>query len=367
MKPNFEKLIKHFKFEGDFLDARPYGFGHINDTYAARFRQSDGSLRRYIIQRINHHVFKKPEEVMSNIERVSSHLRARIVAAGGDPTRESITLIPTVTGKPYCQSAAGDYWRVHLFIEGARTYRVAEKPAHYYHAGKAFGKFLKMLDDFPAEQLYHTIPDFHHTPKRLQSFIQAVDADSQNRAQSVKTEIEFVMQRAEETGVLIDLFEQGDMPQRVAHYDAKLDNVMIDDVTGEGICVIDLDTVMPGLAVFDFGDAVRSGANPVEEDEQDLSGVRLDLATYDRLAQGFLEEAGDVLTLIEVDHLAFAAKLITFEQAIRFLTDHLNGDIYYKIHRQDHNLDRCRTQLELVRDMEAKFEQMVSIIDVYRN
>ncbi|NCF69255.1 MAG: phosphotransferase [Chloroflexi bacterium] len=366
VQTDFNSIAQHFRIEGQFVDARPYGFGHINDTYAARFRKVDGRNQRYILQRINHNVFKRPEDVMHNMELVTEHMRAKITDDGGDAARETVTLIPTVDGKSYCKSSAGDYWRVCGFIEGARTYLKAEHLDHYYHAAKAFGRFLAMLSDFPTGQLYETIPDFHHTPKRFLAFIEAVEKDAHNRAKSVRPEIEFVLQRADETGVLIRLLEAGAMPERVIHNDAKLDNVMIDIESGEGICVIDLDTVMPGLAVLDFGDSVRSAANPAVEDEQDLSKVFVDIKIFERLAHGFLDEVRYFLSPIELDHLAFGAKLITLEQSIRFLTDHINGDVYYKIDRENHNLDRCRTQIKMVRDMEAKLEQMSEIVERYR-
>ena len=365
-QPNFNAISHHFQFEGQFLDAQSYGFGHINDTYVARFRQPNGRIHRYIVQRINHNVFKKPEDVMHNMELVTNHMRVKVIAAGGDPTRETVTLIPTNDGNTFCKSSAGDYWRVHEFIEGAQTYLKGEHLEHNYHAAKAFGKFLGMLSDFPAGRLYETIPDFHHTPKRFSSFVQAVEEDPKNRAHSAQSEIEFVLQRAKEASILMDMLASGEMPQRVTHNDTKIDNVMIDKKSGEGICVIDLDTVMPGLVVFDFGDSVRSGANPAAEDEQDLSKVFLDLAIFDRLAHGFLEEARKFLTTNEINHLAFGAKLITYEQSIRFLTDHINGDIYYKISRENHNLDRCRTQIKMVRDMEQKFDQMTNIVKRHR-
>ena len=366
MAPDFAKLVEHFQFDGEFVEVDPYGFGHINDTYAARFRQGNGDMRRYIIQRINHNIFKRPDFVMHNMERVTRHMRDRIMADGGDPLRERITLVPTIDGKTYCQSSNGEYWRAHHFIEGARAYQKAESPEHYYHAARAFGRFLNMASDLPTNELHETIPDFHHTPKRFQAFIQATEKDPRNRARAVQAEIAFAQNRAAETTVLIDLVAGGKMPERVTHNDTKFDNVMLDNETGEGICVIDLDTVMAGLAVFDFGDSVRTGASTAAEDEPDSSKVRFDLEIFDRLAQGFLEETHEFLTPTEVDHLAFGAKLITFEQGIRFLTDYLNGDVYYKTRRPEHNLDRCRTQFKLVSEMEASEDQMIRVIEAYQ-
>jgi Ser/Thr protein kinase RdoA (MazF antagonist) len=365
MEPDFAGIVKRFRFEGSFLRAEPYGFGHINDTYAAYF-DLDGTVRRYILQRINHNVFKNPERLMENIAAVTTHLGQKVLAAGGDPERETLTLIPTMDGGTFYRTADGDYWRGYIFIEGAQTYEVAENLDHMYNAARAFSRFQEMLSDFPADQLYETIPDFHHTAKRFQAFVEAVERDAKGRASSVRAEIEFVEKRVGDTSVLIDLLEQGKLPERVTHNDTKFNNVMIDDETGDGVCVIDLDTVMPGLALYDFGDLVRSGANPAAEDERDLAKVCIDLEIFDRIAQGYLDAARDFLTSMEVDHLPFSAKLMTFENGTRFLTDHLNGDVYFRIHRENHNLDRCRTQFKMVADMEEKHDQMMRIVDKYR-
>ena len=366
IKHKIEQIVKHFQFQGDYLDAQPYGFGRINDTYAVRFRQEAAGIKYYILQRINHQVFKRPEEVMANIDKVTSHLRNKIQNAGGDPERGTINLIPTIDGHLFYRTEEGDYWRAHLMIEGAQSYQIARDQDHYYHASKAFGSFLSLLEDFPVDQLFVTIPDFHHTAKRFDTFLQVVEKDVANRAHLAKNEIDFILDRAEETTILVELVDQGLMPERVTHNDTKFDNVMIDDVTGEGICVVDLDTVMPGLTVFDFGDSVRSGANPGGEGTRDLNKVCFDMAIFDRLAHGFLEATRGILTTYEVDNLVFGSKLITFELGMRFLTDHLNGDTYFKIDGENQNLDRCRTQLRLVYDMELKYEQMLSIIDLYK-
>jgi Ser/Thr protein kinase RdoA (MazF antagonist) len=360
------KIVEHFGFEGDFLKAYPYGPGHINDTFTVHFRKRDDAAQRYILQRINHNVFRNPEQVMQNIERVTAHLREKIIAACGDPERETLNLIPTTNGKTFHRTRDGNYWRAYVFISGAQTYQVVESLDHIYHASKAFGKFQRLISDLPAGQLYETIPNFHHTRKRFEVFVEAVEKDVKNRARSVSVEIEFVEKRAGDTSVLLDLLEQGQLPERITHNDTKFNNVMIDDETREGICVIDLDTVMPGLSLYDFGDAVRSGANSAAEDERDLSKVGMALERYDRLTHGYLDAARDFLTPTEIDYMSFAAKLITLECGIRFLTDHLDGDVYYKIHRENHNLDRCRTQFKLVKDMEEKFDQMVEIVEKYR-
>ncbi len=348
------------------LQASPHGFGHINDTYVAHFRKAGGAIRRYILQRINHNVFKNPEQVMQNIERVTSHLRKKIIAAGGDPERETLNLIRTVEGRTFHKTDDGNYWRAYLFIERARTYQVVESLDHVHNATRAFGKFQKLLSDFPAGQLHESIPDFHHTRTRYGALVEAVERDVKNRARSARAEIEFVQKRAEDTSVLVDLLEQGRLPERVTHNDTKFNNVMIDDQTGEGICIVDLDTVMPGLSLYDFGDVIRSGANPAAEDERDLAQVCIDLDIFDCIADAYLDATRDFLTPAEMDLLPFSARLMTFECGMRFLTDHLDGDVYFKVHRENHNLDRCRTQFKMVRDMEEKLDQMLGIVRKYR-
>jgi Ser/Thr protein kinase RdoA (MazF antagonist) len=359
-------VSEQFQFEGDFLGASPYGTGHIHDTYAASFRKADGQLHRYLLQRINVAVFQHPEKLAENIQRVTAHLRAKIRGLGGDPWRETLNLIRTKNQGTLHKAPDGSYWRAFIFIEGAQTYAVPEHPDHVYHAARAYGGFQKLLADFPVEELHETIPGFHDTRQRFEAFVQAVDRDAANRAHAVQDEIQFVEQRHADTCVLLDLQRSGELPERVTHNDTKFDNVMIDNDTGHGVCVIDLDTVMPGLALYDFGDAVRSAANPVAEDEPDLSKVCFDFTVFDRLAKGYLDSARAFLTVREMDHLAFSAKLITLECGMRFLTDYLNGDLYFKVRRKNHNLDRCRTQLKLVHDMEAGFEQMMRVVDAYR-
>ncbi len=366
MKENFKTIIAQFRFHGELLSLECWEFGHINKTYVARFAQADGTVRRYILQWINHNVFREPEKLMENVERVTAHLRRKIASNGGDPQRETLNLVPTVEGKTFYRTPDGDYWRAYIYVEGARAYQTIESLRHVYSAARAFGHFQELLSDFPAEQLHETIPNFHHTRKRFEAFVEAVERDVQNRARFVGAEIAFVEQRAAETSVLVDLLEQGALPSRVTHNDTKFNNVMIDEQSGEGVCVIDLDTVMPGLAGYDFGDAVRYGANTAAEDERDLSQVHLNLEVFDHFTRGYLDAARAFLTPPEVDYLPFAAKLMTFECGMRFLTDYLNGDVYFRIHRPDHNLDRCRTQFKLVSEMEAQAEEMARIVERYR-
>jgi hypothetical protein len=345
---------------------RTYGFGHINDTYAITYHIEQNQPHRYILQRINHNVFKKPEQLMQNVDKVTRFLREKIASSGGDPDRETLTLILTHTDQTYYKSPDANYWRGYHFIEGAQTYEIVEKKEDIYNAAWAFGRFQKLLNDFPVTQLNETIPDFHHTQKRYQTFIESVEQDVVGRADAVQDEIGFAIARGAETSFLVDMLAAGNLPLRVTHNDTKFNNVLIDDETGKGICVLDLDTVMPGLSLYDFGEIVRTGANPAAEDEVDLSKVRLDLEIYDTLTQGFLDAARDILTETEMDYLHYGPKMMAYENGIRFLTDHLLDDVYYKIHRQDHNLDRCRTQFKLVEEIETKFDEMQRIVQKYK-
>jgi len=362
-KFNIEKIVRAFQFEGQYKRAERNTDGHINDTFVVYFTKDDGKEYRYILQRINHNVFKEPEKLMENIVGITQHMRKKIIAAGGDPLRETLNIVPTVDGKAFHVCEDGNYWRTYIYIEGAKAYELPESAHQFYNVGKAFGKFQRLLSDYPAEKLHETIPNFHHTKLRFDALVKAVEEDVMNRAKDVKEEIEFAFAREKDTSVLVDLLEKGQLPLRVTHNDTKLNNVMIDNATGEGICVIDLDTVMPGLSLYDFGDSIRFGASTAPEDEKDLSKVWMDLNLYENYTKGFLEEAGDSLTRTELEYLAFSAKLMTYECGIRFLTDYLQGDTYFKIQRPEHNLDRTRTQFKLVADMEKKLDEMKKIVD----
>ena len=367
MNPDLINAAEQFAFEERPKRIERCKYGHINDTYAVHCQGENGAAPpRYILQRINHHVFQRPDALMENIERVTTFLRDKISDRGGDPERETLNLIPTRSGRIYHTTPGGDTWRAYTYIPRAQTYQIVRGLEHVYQVARTFGRFQRLLADFPLAQLHDTIPDFHHTPKRLETFKRIVETDPQNRTRSAAAEIEFVEARANEVSVLIELLDQGHLPLRVTHNDTKVDNVLIDDESGEGICVIDLDTVMPGLSLYDFGDFVRSGTNPAAEDEQNLAKVEMNITYFEAIARGYLNETRDYLTTLEKDLLAFSARLITFEIGMRFLTDHLNGDHYFRIHRPGHNLDRCRTQFKMVADMEEKFEEMQEIIERYR-
>ncbi len=354
-------VVGHFELDGELDGLEPYGTGHINDTFAGLFRGPRGT-RRYIHQRLNHNVFKAPLKVMENITRVTDYTRQQVQASGGDPRRQSLTLVPTRTGSAHYLSEQGNYWRTYLFIEGARTYDMAVGPQQLRAAARAFGNFQRLLSTLPGQRLHETIPNFHNTPLRFQHFLEALDKNCCARAEQAREEIDFILARRADTAVITSLLETGAIPERVTHNDTKLNNVLIDDLTGEGLCIIDLDTVMPGSALYDFGDMVRSGAATAAEDEPDTSKAGLNMVLFAELAQGYLESAGDFLNQVEVDHLAFSARLITLEQAIRFLTDFLNGDTYYKTHRAGQNLDRARTQIQMVRAMETRRVEMEAVV-----
>jgi Ser/Thr protein kinase RdoA (MazF antagonist) len=355
-----EAVVEQYDLRGTLLEAEPYGNGHINDTLALVVDQA-GSSVRYILQRINKKIFTDPPALMSNISRVTSHI-ARRLDAHPDASRRVLTVLPTRDGRSFAVDAEGDYWRIYLFIEKARTYEIIDGPERAAAAARAFGAFMRRLEDFPASELHETIPQFHHTPSRFAALVRAIEADCCNRAATVKAEIAFFMKREEEVHRLVSLHQAGRLPLRVTHNDCKLNNVMIDDATGEGICVIDLDTVMPGLSLYDFGDMVRTATSPVAEDERDLSRVHMQMPMFEALIEGFLEGAGAILTAEEIELLPFAGKLIALETGMRFLTDYLNGDVYFKIARPDHNLERCRTQCRLVESIETQLLEMHKVV-----
>jgi Ser/Thr protein kinase RdoA (MazF antagonist) len=345
-----------FAISGEFAGAAPYGSGHINDSYCAIFEHRSASSR-YLLQRINHHIFKNPVALMENIERVTAHLATQ-VADDPDHDRRALRLIPTRAGGVLHVDADGNYWRAYQFIGSATTYNSVQSPEQAFQAARAFGEFQRMLADLPAPRLHDTIPDFHHTPKRFAALEKAIAADVAGRAATAKPEIEFALARKP---LATRLVEAG-LPERVTHNDTKINNVLLDDATGEGTCVIDLDTVMPGLAAYDFGDMVRTATSPSAEDEQDLSRVNMEFPLFEALARGYLSSASGFLTPAEKDSLAFAGKLITFEIGIRFLTDYLSGDTYFKVHRDGHNLDRCRAQFKLLQSIEFQEDRMAELI-----
>ncbi len=357
---NAKAALQNFQMKDAVLECVPYGNGHINDTYLV----IDEKGRRYILQRINTSIFIDPEGVMANILKVTTFLRDKIEKAGGNPDRETLNVVCTLDNKPFHQDETG-FYRMFLFVENSISVDQVRSVEDFYESAVSFGHFQSMLSDFPAEELVETIPGFHDTKKRFERFCQVVAEDKMGRADSVREEINFVMSREDLAGELGKLLAEGTLPLRVTHNDTKLNNIMLDEKTGKGICVIDLDTVMPGLAVNDFGDSIRFGASTAAEDEQDLSKVTCSMELFDVYTKGFLEGCDGKLTEAEVKALPLGAKTMTFECGMRFLTDYLEGDVYFKVHRDGHNLDRCRTQFKLVKDMEEKWEQMNSIVEKY--
>ena len=357
------KTVKdQFEILGDFVSAAPYGSGHINDTLRVIINQG-GAEVHYIFQRINDSIFKNPPSLMENIERVTEHIFQKIQDEGdSDTSRHSLYLIKSKRGKSYVRDEEGKYWRAYIFIEKAQTYDVIETKDQAYEAARAFGLFQKDLADLTGGRLCETIPDFHNTPQRLANLEKAIEADVCGRVKDVQAEIDFVMKRKADTSKLIDLHNEGKIPERITHNDTKLNNVMIDDATGKGVCVIDLDTVMPGLVHYDFGDMVRTSTSPAAEDEKDLSKVTMQFDMFESLLRGYLSTANDFLNSTEREMLPFSGKLITLEIGIRFLTDYLEGDVYFKTHREGHNLDRCRTQFKLVESIEEQMEEMMNLL-----
>jgi hypothetical protein len=310
---------------------------------------------RYIHQKINQTVFREPIAVMDNLVRVTTHLRRRLEAEGArDVTRKALTLVPARDGQSYYCNGAGDYWRTFVFVERAQTFESVQSARQAYEAGRAFGRFQHLLVDLPGKRLVETIPHFHHTRRRYEALLKAVDADQYHRAPAAAREIEFAMKREGMVDVLRKALDRGEVPERVAHNDTKFNNVMLDWETGEALCVLDLDTVMPGSVLYDFGDMVRTTTSPTLEDEKDLSKVVLQMPMFEALTQGYLESAAPFLTEAERSYLVFAGKLITFTIGLRFLTDFLSGDKYFRIHRPEHNLDRCRTQFRLVQSIDEQ-------------
>ncbi len=354
-------IINQFIVYGDFLVAVPFGCGHVNDTFQLTFDQ--GGIRlHYTLQKINKNVFTEPVKVMENVDRVTSHILHKIREAHMETRKRTLRLLRTPENKPYVFDDNGDCWRAYVFVEHARAYEVLENTEQAFRVAEGFGEFQKQLIDLPGKRLFEAIPDFHDTPKRIGQLEAAIKADVKGRAKSVAREIDFVMSRRDEAGLLLKLHKEGAIPERITHNDTKANNILIDDLSGNALCVLDLDTVMPGLSLYDFGDMVRSATNPADEDEVDLNKVEMRFDMYEALVKGYLQGAGDLLTAAEKEMLPFAGKLITLEIGCRFLADYINGDTYFKIHRPDQNLDRARNQFKMVVSIESQMEKMKSLI-----
>jgi hypothetical protein len=360
--PGYElkEIFDSFVTEGTYLRGEPYGNGHIHDTF--RIETSEKDKDDYILQRLNTRIFKNIPELQNNIERVTVHLRNKLKAiSGSDPRRECLRLLPSRDGKSWITDSTGNYWRMYVFISNHKTYNVVDSPGKAFEGGKAIGRFQAMLSDMPGEPLFETIPFFHDIEKRLETFNLTISRDPVNRVGMVGNEINQVLERTEEMKIILKLGKEGKIPLRITHNDTKFNNILLDE-NDKALCVIDLDTVMPGYVHYDFGDAIRTATNTASEDEGDLAKVNMDIELFRAYSEGFLSETGKTLNQLEKEYLAFAPRLITYTIALRFLTDFIDGDNYFKIHHELHNLQRARAQLRLVRSMEEQYSDMQRII-----
>lgn len=354
-------IARGFRLNGNITDIRPITMGHINTTYHVF---CDGGTD-YVLQKVNTNVFKDPWMLTENVLLVTDFLGKKIIAAGGDRNREAMTLIKATDGQ-YLYECEDEYYRMYIYISDSTCYHAAEKPGMFEASARAFGKFQRMLSDFSAERLHETIPKFHDTVKRMADFEASLKADKSGRASECREEIDFILSKKDFCGEITSKLASGELPLRVTHNDTKLNNVMIDNVTGQAICVIDLDTVMPGSSLYDFGDSIRFGASTAAEDEKDLDKVECSMDLFEEYVRGFMAEAGSALTEKEKDMLPIGAIMMTLECGMRFLADYLDGDTYFKTHYPSQNLDRARTQIKLVRDMESKLDTMNDIVKKYR-
>lgn len=363
---NIECIISHFPFNGKMTGLCAEDSGLINSTYKIEFTD-EKCESKYILQKINTNVFKNPDELMSNIMNVTTYLRNQISLEGGNPQRDTLTFLYTNENTPYFRDENGNCWRVYRYIDKCYTVDKIDNPVKAYRSGKAFGHFQKLLADYPIDNLFETIRNFHNTPSRFDDLNTAIENNLAGRKHLVKDEIEFALSRLSDASKLTDMIKNGEIPVRVTHNDTKINNVLFDSITHEAFCVIDLDTIMPGLSLYDFGDSIRSSAVAVDETEKDLTLVDIDMELYENFTKGFIEEAGSALTKTELDNLAFSAKLMTLECGVRFLTDYLNGDTYFKTAYPEQNLFRCRNQFRLVEKIESRINEMNKIVsDEYR-
>jgi hypothetical protein len=356
------RALEQFEIPGRVSSVESLKTGHINETFVATWEES-GRRVRYLHQRINRGVFHDPEGVMENVLRVTAHIQSKLEASkSADWARKCLTVVPSRGKKAWVKDEKGECWRTFLFIEGARSLESTENPSQAFEAGRAFGEFQRQLVDLPGRRLVETIPFFHDTTLRFNALQEAIAGDRYNRAAEAKAEIEFALKREAITGKILDLMAKGEIPERITHNDTKFNNLLLDATTGKALCVVDLDTVMPGCALYDFGDLVRTTTSPARENERDLSKVRMQMPMFEKLVEGYLSTAGEFLNETERELLAFSGKLITFETGIRFLTDYLCGDTYFRIERPGQNLDRCRTQFRLVESIEEQERAMAEFV-----
>ena len=359
-----QRAFESFMAEGEFISATPYGSGHINSTTLVTAK-AGGKEYKYILQKINNNVFKDPAGLMENYVGVTEYLGKIIKERGGDPLRETLNAIKTRDGKNFYLSPEGEYWRLLIFVESSISYDKVERPEQFYQSAVAFGNFQYLLRDYPADTLFETIKNFHNTPDRFRQLKEAVEADVKGRLSEVKADVEFAYAREGFTHMFEDARKEGRLPLRVTHNDTKLNNILFDKTTGEALCIVDLDTIMPGYSINDFGDSIRFGATTALEDEADLSKVNFDISLYELYVKGFIEGAKGGLTETELELMPYGAIMMTFECGMRFLTDYLSGDTYFRISREKQNIDRARNQFKLVSDMEARLDEMKAIVKKY--
>lgn len=360
MDYDLKEIFGYFAADGTFFNGEPYGSGHIHDTF--RIQTSEVDKDDYILQRLNNKIFKNIPELQHNIERVTVHLRNKIGAIpGSDIKRECLRLIPSQEGKTWIVDNEGNFWRMYIFISNHHSYNVVDSPDKAFEGGKAIGRFQAMLSDMPGGPLFETIPWFHNIEKRLETFTGKIKENPVGRVETVVNEIDQILSRAEEMKIILRLGKEGKIPLRITHNDTKFNNILLDE-NDKALCVIDLDTVMPGYVHYDFGDAIRTAANTASEDEDELSKVKMDIDLFKAYSEGYLSETLETLNDVEKEFLAFAPRLITYTIAVRFLTDYIDGDNYFKIHHKLHNLTRARAQLRLVMSMEEQYGEMKRII-----
>lgn len=362
---DIRKICEEFSLDGEFTGYEKINSGHINSTYTLTF-EKNAKVSKYVLQRINTDVFKNADGLMDNIVAVTGHIKKKNEEMNIPwADRGALTFIPCTNGKYYTVDDTGNFWRLYKHIGDVYTCNTIDSEEVFCNAGIAFGEFQNILADFDGASLFETIENFHNTASRFNDLKKAIEENKAGRLESVKDEVEFALKREADTHVLVDMIAEGKLPLRVTHNDTKLNNILFDNISNKGICIIDLDTVMPGLSLYDFGDSIRFGANTAAEDEKDLSKVSLSLALYEAYVKGYLGSAKNSLTDLEKELLPFGAKIMTYECGIRFLTDYLNGDTYFKTEYSDHNLVRCRTQFELVADIERKMDKMQDITKKY--
>ncbi len=356
-----QEVYQQYDLKGELKSIAPVGNGLINKTFLIT-QLVDNQEKRYILQCINHSIFQNVEGLMHNIVTVTNYLKEKIKKENGDYKRQVLSVVPTKSGKSYVTASNNTYWRIYPFVEGTYVLNKVENLDQFYETGRSFGHFQSVLKDFDASQLVEVLPKFHDTRFRLQQLLDAVKEDKVGRVKEVQDEINFVLSRKDDCFLLYDLLDKKELPLRVTHNDTKLNNILIDSETNKGICIVDLDTIMPGISLFDFGDSIRYGANDCAEDEADLTKVNFDITLFEAYAKGFLQGSKGILTNKEIELLPWGARIITLEQGIRFLTDYINGDTYYATTRENQNLDRTRTQFKLVLDMEKNWDKLNQII-----